>query len=83
MRLKVANAYRKGEIEILWLAGGYAVLRQEGKEEIFDTLDEAATKAGWGLEQDPELVKAWSKGYELPADEDQKWPEIFLVKDEQ
>ena len=83
MRLKVANAYRKGEKDILWLAGDYAVLRQEGKEEIFDTLDEAAAKAGWGLEQDPELVKAWSKGYELPADEDHDWPEIFLVKDEQ
>jgi hypothetical protein len=83
MKLKVANAYRKGEIVILWLAGGYAVFRHQGQEEIFDTLDEAAAKAGWDLEQDPELVKAWSCGYELPADEDFDWPEIFLVKDEQ
>ena len=59
------------------------MFRHDGKEEIFDTLDEAAAKAGWDLEQDPELVKAWSCGYELPADEDFDWPEIFLVKDEQ
>jgi hypothetical protein len=83
MRLKVANAYRSGEQEILWLAGGYAVYRHNGKEEIFECLDEAAERAGWHLEQDPELLKAWACGYDLPADEDLDWPEIFLVKEEQ
>lgn len=83
MRLKVANAYSNGKHQILWLAGGYAVLMADGKEEIFESLEEAAAKAGWQLEQDTKLLSEWSKGYELPADEDQRWPEMFLVKEEQ
>ena len=58
------------------------MLRREGKEEIFESLEEAAAKAGWNLTQDPDLLRAWSGGYELPADEDHNWPEIFLVQEE-
>ena len=41
MKLKVANAFSKGEHQVLWLAGGDAVYLKPGYEEIFDTLDEA------------------------------------------
>ncbi len=84
MKLKVANAYSdgSGKHQVLWLAGGYAVVLHEEKQEIFDTLDEAIAKVRVPLTHDPDLLRAWLGGYELPADEDQNWPEIFLVKDE-
>jgi hypothetical protein len=81
MKMQVANAFSNGPHKILWLAGGYAVYLKDGKQELFECLDEAVKKAGVTVEQDPRLLKEWAGGYELPADEDQNWPEVFLQKE--
>lgn len=78
MKLKVANAFSNGAHKILWLAGGYAVYLREGKQELFECLDDAVKQAGVTVEHDARLLNEWAGGYELPADEDQNWPEVFL-----
>lgn len=80
MKMKVANAFSSasGRHQIIWLAGGYAVYLGGGAEEIFETLDDAMTKCDEDVVHDPELLKKWAGGYDLPADEDHDWPEIFL-----
>lgn len=83
MKVKVANAFSAGEHQILWLAGGFAVYRKPGYEEIFNTLDEALNHCPVKLERDEDLFKEWAGGYKLPADEeDRHWPEVFLVPDD-
>ena len=81
MKMKVANAFTSasGKHQIIWLAGGYAVyLFGDGRQEIFETLDEAMKLCDEDVVHDPELLKKWAEGYDLPADEDHKWPKIFL-----
>jgi hypothetical protein len=41
VKLKVVNAFKSGEHQILWLAGGMAIYQRPGVEEIFETLDDA------------------------------------------
>lgn len=77
-KLKVVNAFSSGEHQLLWLAGGYAVYRKPGSEEIFTTLDEALKRCPDEMTQDLKLLGEWKGGYELPADEEHSWPEAFV-----
>jgi hypothetical protein len=80
MKLKVVNAFSNGEHQVLWLAGGMAVYRKLGYEEIFDTLDEALKRSPVTLTRDQELIEQWGDGYKLPADEEHDCPSEFLAE---
>jgi len=79
VKLKVVNAFKSGEHQILWLAGGMAIYQRQGVEEIFETLDEAMKHCPVDMTQDLKLIERWKTGYELPADEHFDWPANFLA----
>ena len=79
--MKVANAFSFGEHQILWLAGGLAVYRKPGEEELFENLDEAVKSHPYDFKRDLALIQDWENGYLLPGDESFNWPFEFQVQD--